>query len=66
LNDVVLQTKITKFMREDDVENPSEGVHLHGLFLQGASWDLRNQKLVDLPPNLMSVPLPVCESMHTL
>jgi dynein heavy chain, axonemal len=59
LNDVILQTKITKFMREDDVDSPNEGVHLHGLFLLGAAWDLRIQKLVDLPPQSLSVPLPV-------
>jgi dynein heavy chain len=59
LNDVILQTKITKFIREDDIDGPNEGVHLHGLFLQGAAWDARIQKLVDLPPQLLSVPLPV-------
>jgi dynein heavy chain len=59
LNDVILQTKITKTMREDDVDSPNEGVHLHGLFLQGASWDMRTQKLVDLPPHILSAPLPV-------
>jgi dynein heavy chain len=59
LNDVILQTKVTKFIREDDVDGPNEGVHLHGLFLQGAAWDARIQKLVDLPPQLLSVSLPV-------
>ena len=59
LNDVILQTRVTKTMREEDVDSPNEGVHLHGLFLQGASWDMRIQKLVDLPPHLLSVPLPV-------
>jgi len=59
LDDVILQTKITKTIREDDLDAPNEGVHLHGLFLQGAAWDMKIQKLVDLPPQLLSVPLPV-------
>lgn len=35
LDSVVLQNQITRFNKEDINESPSEGVYVHGLFLEG-------------------------------
>lgn len=31
--------------KSEITENPENGLNIHGLFLQGASWDLGNIKL---------------------
>merc|ERR1719471_1710477 len=38
LDGVSLDNEITKMMKEDIVNGPSEGVYVHGLFLDGAGW----------------------------
>ena len=40
-------------------EGPSEGVYIYGLYLDGASWNAKENKLVDAEPKKLYSPLPV-------
>jgi dynein heavy chain, axonemal len=37
---------------------PAEGVRVHGLWLQGCSWDAASEKLCDAPPHSQYAPAP--------
>ena len=38
---------------------PSEGVYVHGLFLDGCAWSAKDNRLVDAEPKKLFHPLPV-------
>ncbi len=38
---------------------PSEGVYVHGLFLDGCAWSAKENRLVDAEPKKLFHPLPV-------
>uniref|UniRef100_A0A1B0GJY1 Putative dyneins heavy chain n=1 Tax=Lutzomyia longipalpis TaxID=7200 RepID=A0A1B0GJY1_LUTLO len=59
LDSVVLQNQITRFNKEDISEAPSEGVYVHGLFLEGASLDRRSGKLIESKPKVLYEQMPV-------
>eukprot|EP00116_Pleurobrachia_bachei_P013359 sb/3473621/ len=59
LDSVVLFNEVTKNFKEDITSAPNEGVYVHGLFLDGASWDRKNAKLAEQAPKVLFVPLPV-------
>lgn len=40
-------------------EAPSEGVYIHGLYLDGCAWSARENRLVDSDPKKLFHPLPV-------
>ncbi len=61
LDDVEITSDITRWTAPEDVkESPIDGgVYICGIFLEGADWDVRGQKLQDLRPGMISVSLPV-------
>ncbi|OAF69622.1 hypothetical protein A3Q56_02624 [Intoshia linei] len=59
LDGVVLDNEVTKLLKEDINNPPSEGVYIYGLFIDGAGWDRRNMKLVEPPPKVLYTQLPV-------
>jgi len=46
-------------MKEDVTNGPSEGVYVHGMFLDGAGWDRRNCRLMEPPAKVLYSLLPV-------
>uniref|UniRef100_A0A2C9JCN9 AAA+ ATPase domain-containing protein n=1 Tax=Biomphalaria glabrata TaxID=6526 RepID=A0A2C9JCN9_BIOGL len=60
LDTVVLHNEVTKFENIDAIPTePPEGVYVHGLFLDGASWDRRNSKLIESKPKVLFEAMPV-------
>ncbi len=59
LDAVFLHNEVTSKMREDITSPPSEGVYIHGLYLDGASWDRRVGRLAEPAPKVLFTPLPV-------
>ena len=56
----VANGKLPSFMKEEDVDKPpAEGVYIHGLYLEGASWDRKNKCLQESPPKTAPVIMPV-------
>ena len=59
LDSVILQNDVLKMYKDDITTAPSEGVYVYGLFLEGAGWDRRGNKLVEPPPKVLFTPMPV-------
>ncbi|XP_055341393.1 dynein axonemal heavy chain 8-like isoform X2 [Paramacrobiotus metropolitanus] len=59
LDTVVLHNEITKLYKEDVKSGPDSGVYVYGLFLDGASWDKKNARLVESAPKVLFTALPV-------
>ncbi|XP_059171726.1 dynein axonemal heavy chain 8-like [Physella acuta] len=59
LDTVTLHNDITKYFKDDINVAPPEGVYVYGLYLEGAQWDRRNNKLAESNPKVLFVTLPV-------
>eukprot|EP00887_Chlorella_sp_A99_P001633 scaffold8.g1633.t1 len=60
LDDVVVVSEVTKQLDGDAMrDSPAEGVYCHGLYLEGAAWSVKEQRLVDAAPKQLVCPLPV-------
>ncbi|KAF2900340.1 hypothetical protein ILUMI_05842 [Ignelater luminosus] len=47
LDKMCLLTDVTKKQREDFTSAPREGAYVHGLFMEGARWDIQAGSIVD-------------------
>ncbi|XP_055955514.1 dynein axonemal heavy chain 5 isoform X2 [Patella vulgata] len=60
LDSVVLSNDVTKYQsKEDLIQPPTEGVYVYGLFLEGAGWDKRNNKLYEPRPKQLFDIMPI-------
>jgi dynein heavy chain len=63
LESVSLKTEVTKKEKEQIQASTGadamEGVHIWGLFLDGAAWDKKNGRLTESQPKILFNPLPV-------
>ncbi|KAJ3249557.1 Dynein heavy chain 5, axonemal [Chytriomyces hyalinus] len=59
LDGVKLATEVMKQMKEDITSAPSEGVYIHGLFIEGAGWDRKNIRLTESQPKVIYQAMPV-------
>ena len=59
LDSVVVHNEMTRMNKEEITAPPAEGVYVHGLFLDGASWDKKNSRLIESSPKVLFVPVPV-------
>lgn len=56
---MVLCTEVTKWLKDDVLAPPTEGVYIHGLYLEGAAWDKRNMRLSESKPKVLFELMPV-------
>ncbi|KAJ1345302.1 hypothetical protein BSLG_000815 [Batrachochytrium salamandrivorans] len=59
LDNVKLAPEVMKQMKEDITAPPSEGVYIHGLFIEGAGWDRKNIRLTESQPKVIFQSMPV-------
>lgn len=60
LETVSLKTEVTKKDKDNIViPKDSEGVYIHGIYLDGAAWDKKAGKLIDSQPKILFNELPV-------
>ncbi|XP_050711756.1 dynein axonemal heavy chain 5-like isoform X2 [Eriocheir sinensis] len=59
LDCVILQNLVTRFNKEDIHDPPPEGVYIYGLFLEGASWDRKQGRLMESRAKILYEPMPI-------
>ncbi|KAI5635618.1 dynein heavy chain and region d6 of dynein motor domain-containing protein [Phthorimaea operculella] len=59
LDVVALHNDVTKNTYDEIKAPPPEGVYVHGMFLDGASWDRRNMRLCESTLKVLYTALPV-------
>ncbi|XP_064014378.1 dynein axonemal heavy chain 8 [Pogoniulus pusillus] len=59
LDTVTIHNEVLKQSKDEIKAPPSEGVYIHGLYLEGAGWDRLHSKLIESTPKILFVQLPV-------
>ncbi|NXC15109.1 DYH9 protein, partial [Corythaeola cristata] len=59
LDKVTLQCDVTKKNREDFASPPREGAYVHGLFMEGARWDVQTGIITDARLKELTAAMPV-------
>ncbi|KAK7113097.1 dynein beta chain, ciliary-like [Littorina saxatilis] len=59
LDRMVLQCDVTKKSREDMAGAPREGAYVHGLFMEGARWDMQTGMIMESRLKELTPPMPV-------
>jgi len=54
-----MQNDVTKNMKDDINHAPPEGVYVYGLYLEGAGWDRRSNKLIESKNKVLFEIMPV-------
>ena len=58
VSDIILEFQVMNIKREDIKKGPEAGVYIYGLYLEGASWDVK-LGLIDQKPGEMRFDMPV-------
>ncbi|XP_055386175.1 dynein axonemal heavy chain 8 [Condylostylus longicornis] len=59
LDQIAMMNEVTKLFEEEYKKPPKEGVYIHGMYLDGAGWDIRSAKLVEQTNKVLYVLMPV-------
>ncbi|XP_043247781.1 dynein axonemal heavy chain 8 [Colletes gigas] len=59
LDNVTLHNEVIRYIAEEIKTPPVEGVYVYGLFLEGAGWDRRNNRLCESANKVLYVLMPV-------
>ncbi|CAK9824517.1 Dynein axonemal heavy chain 8 [Anthophora retusa] len=59
LDNVTLHNEVLRYTVEEVKTAPQEGVYVYGLFLEGAGWDKRNNRLCESANKVLYVLMPV-------
>ena len=59
LDSVIVHNDVTRMSKDDCVSPPDEGVYVYGLFIDGAAWDRKNNRLTESTPKVLFSQIPV-------
>ncbi|XP_043925658.1 dynein axonemal heavy chain 17-like [Protopterus annectens] len=59
LDKMCLAVEVTKKCREDMTSPPREGAYVHGLYMEGARWDMQTGSIADARLKELTPPMPV-------
>ena len=59
MDSVLLQNDVLKIYKDDVSQAPAEGVYVYGLYIEGAGWDKRGNKLIEATSKVLFCPMPV-------